>query len=88
MHYNNVPDFLAAIEKRMDELSSLDTVTSATSILDNFTEEELQKFDTIKDEANALCDSEGEKVEFIYNRLLDLGYTDDDITKVLDHEGF
>ena len=87
MKFNNIPDFLNALEDRMNEISSDESIMNSTQV-DPFTEDEYQLFDTITDEARALCDKEGEVIDFIYNRLSDKGYDDDQITKILDYEGF
>lgn len=88
MKFNNIESFLAAIEDRMDQLGGDETsITSSTSLGSGFTEDEYEKFGSIVDEARALCDNEEDIVDWISNRLGDLGYSDDEITTVLDYEG-
>lgn len=89
MKFNNIDSFLDAIADRMQELESEGVaVTSSVAINDGpeFTEDEREKFDSIKEEATSLC--EGDEVfDYMCNRLSDLGYTDDAITQILDYEG-
>lgn len=91
MKWNNISDFLDSLEDRMEELSEQSDITSATDIqsinMGSFSDDELCKFDSIADEAKALSKSEDEIVEYMTNRLSDLGYSDDEVTKILDYEG-
>lgn len=89
MKWNNISSFLDAIEDRMEELESEGAaVTSSTDInaSSEFSDEEYEKFDSVKDEAEALYEGD-EVIEYMCNRLADLGYTDDEITQILDYEG-
>lgn len=90
MKFNDIDSFLNAIENRMEELKDEDiAVTSSTDINASieFDADELAKFDSIKEEAQALSDGPDDMVDYICNRLADLGYTDDEITQILDYEG-
>ena len=88
MKYNNIDAFLSALQHRMDELESDDAITSATVLSEkSFTEEEYEKFGTIIDEAFALSSGEADAIDLISRRLLDLGYTEDQVTEILDYEG-
>lgn len=88
MKYNNIDAFLSALQHRMDELESDDAITSATVLSEkSFTEEEYEKFGTIIDEAFALSSDEADAIDLISRRLLDLGYTEDQVTEILDYEG-
>lgn len=86
MKFSNIDSFLNALETRMDQLEP-DDITSATNIDSDFTDEEYIKFGSIVDEAKALCDSQEDITDYICNRLTDLGYSDDEITRILDYEG-
>lgn len=88
MRFNNISDCLDALKDRMDELQE-EGITGATDIAasSQFSSEEIEKFDSIFDEAKSLSNSETEIEEYMYNRLSDLGYTDDEITQIFDHEG-
>lgn len=86
MKFNSIDSFLNALEDRMDDLQD-NSITSATILDSKYTEEEYEKFGSIIDEAKALCDTEDDRIDYISNRLTDLGYTDDEITKILDYEG-
>lgn len=90
MKWNDIGSFLDAIEDRMDELESegLADINSSTNISNDsyFADDELEKFDSIKDEAIALCEGD-DVLEYMCNRLYDLGYSDDEITQILDYEG-
>ena len=88
MKYNNIDAFLSALQHRMDELESDDAITSATVLSEkSFTEEEYEKFGVIIDEAFALSSDEADAIDLISRRLLDLGYTEDQVTEILDYEG-
>lgn len=89
MKWNNVNDFMNALEDRIEELENEETVTSSTSICSSelFSEDELAEFDTIKEECFALASDDDEAVEMICDKLLKLGYSDDEITQILDYEG-
>lgn len=88
MKYNNIDAFLSALQHRMDELESDDAITSATVLSEkSFTEEEYEKFGAIVDEAFALASDEADAIDLISRRLLDLGYTEDQVTEILDYEG-
>lgn len=86
MKFNSIDSFLDALEDRMVELKDT-PITSATVLDSKYTDEEYEKFGSIIDEAKALCDTEDDRIDYISNRLTDLGYTDDEITKILDYEG-
>lgn len=86
MKFNSIDSFLDALEDRMVELKDT-PITSATILDGKYTDEEYEKFGSIIDEAKALCDTEDDRIDYISNRLTDLGYTDDEITKILDYEG-
>lgn len=88
MRFNSIQDCLDAMQNRLEELES-DGIMSATDInaSSQFTADEHEKFDAIFEEAKSLSDSESEIEEYMYNRLEDLGYTDDEITQIFDYEG-
>jgi len=86
MKFNNIESFLDALEDRMDQLEP-DSITSSTIVASSFTEDEYEKFGSIVDEAKALCSSDEDVIDYISNRLTDLGYSEDEIVKVLDYEG-
>jgi hypothetical protein len=87
MIYDNVSDFLAALKLRMSQFKSDEEITSATDITCSFNPDELEKIDSIKDEAIALFPNKDDAKAYIYRRLSDLGYSDDDITQIFDYEG-
>lgn len=88
MKYNNIDSFLSAIQKRMDQIESDESVTGATVLSEEpFTEEEYEKFGSIVDEAFALTEDDADAIDLISRRLLDLGYTEDQVTTILDYEG-
>ena len=89
MKFNNISDCLDAIKDRMSELSEEEGITGSIDISasSNFNADEIAKFDSIFEEAESLSDTKDEITEFAYNRLLDLGYTDDQITQIFDYEG-
>ena len=88
MKFNNINSFLHALEGRIDELESDgDAITSATVLSTDFSPEEYEKFDSIVDEARALSNDENELIDYICNRLMDLGYSDDEVSSILDMEG-
>lgn len=87
MKFNNIDSFLNALESRIDQLEETDSITSATILSKDFSPEEYEKFDSIVDEARALSNNENELIDYIYNRLADLGYSDDEISDILDMEG-
>lgn len=88
MKWNNVEDFMNALEDRIEELES-DTVTSSTSICSSelFSEDELLEFDAIKEEAYSVAADDDEALDLICSKLIELDYTDDEITQILDYEG-
>ena len=90
MKWNDIGSFLDAIEDRMNELESegLADINSSTNVSNDshFADDELEKFDSIKDEATSLCEGD-DVLEYMCNRLSDLGYSDDEITQILDYEG-
>jgi len=88
MKWNNVEDFMNALEDRIEELES-DAVTSSTSICSSelFSEDELLEFDAIKEEAFSVAADDDEALDLICSKLLELDYTDDEITQILDYEG-
>lgn len=88
MKFNNINSFLHALEGRIDELENDgDSITSATILSTDFSPEEYEKFDSIVEEAKSLTDTKNDLIDYIYNRLCDLGYSDDEITEILDEEG-
>ena len=87
MKFSNIDSFLNALEGRINQLEEPDSVTSATILSSDFSPEEYEKFDSIVDEARALSNDENELIDYIYNRLMDLGYSDDEISDILDMEG-
>lgn len=87
MKFNNIDSFLNALEGRINQLEETDSVTSTTILSTDFSPEEYEKFDSIVDEARALSNNENELIDYIYNRLIDLGYSDDEISDILDMEG-
>lgn len=87
MKFNNIESFLDALENRMDQLDPEDSITSSTIIGSTFTDDEYEKFGSIIDEARALCDSEEDVIDYVSNRLTDLGYSEDEIVTILDYEG-
>lgn len=90
MKWNNISSFLDAIENRMEQLEAEGkAVTSSTEVVASiqFDDDELAKFDSIKEEAEALCDGTDDMLDYMCNRLSDLGYSDDEITQILDYEG-
>ena len=87
MIYNSIPEFLNAIEEKMQELTE-EPIAASSSILPEFTDEQCEQFDSIVDEASAMYDNEADITDYISTRLADLGYTDDEITQILDYEGF
>lgn len=86
MKFNNIESFLDALEDRMDQLEP-DSITSSTIVASSFTEDEYEKFGAIVDEAKALCDNDEDVIDYVSNRLTDLGYSEDEIVRVLDYEG-
>ena len=88
MKWNNVQDFMEALGDRIDELQSEDAVTGSTSINEaDFDEDELCTFDAIAEEARALGDTDAETTAIAHSRLFELGYSEDEITQILDYEG-
>lgn len=87
MKFNNIPDFLDALEEQMRALEGNQMIESSTEIPDTFTDDEYQLFDSIREEAETFYNNEADIIDFIYTRLADLGYSDDDITQILDYEG-
>ena len=87
MKFNNIDSFLNALEGRINQLEETDSITSATILSTDFSPEEYEKFDSIVDEARALSNNENELIDYICNRLIDLGYSDDEISDILDMEG-
>ena len=87
MKFSNIDSFLNALEGRINQLEESDSVTSATILSTDFSPEEYEKFDSIVDEARALSNDENELIDYICNRLIDLGYSDDEISDILDMEG-
>lgn len=87
MKFNNIPDFLDALKTKMNQLEPGTDITGSTDICGDFTPEELEKFAEVKDEAFALFPNKTDATEFMYHRLSDLGYTDDEITQIFDCEG-
>ena len=79
--------FLSALQSRLDELESSANITGASDIVMGFSDAELEQFDSIKEEAFSLYDDNEDALDFMYNRLLDKGYTDDEITQIFDYEG-
>ena len=88
MQFNSIPEFLNILEKQIDKVEEGQFIESATIIPEDFSDEEKEKFDSIVDEAEALCGDEGEVIEYIYRRLSHLGYNDDQITQILDSKGY
>lgn len=89
MKWNNIQDFLDALENRIEDLEQDEVVTSSTAVCSSelFNEDELLKFDAIKDEAFSVASNDDEALDFICSKLLELGYSDDEITQILDYEG-
>jgi len=87
MKFNNINSFLFALESRIEDLEEGDAITSATILSKRFSPEEYEKFDSVVDEAKALTDSDNDFVTYVTNRLYDLGYSDDEVTGILDMEG-
>jgi hypothetical protein len=87
MKFNNIDSFLNALEGRINQLEETDSITSATILSTDYSPEEYEKFDAIVDEARALSNNENELIDYICNRLIDLGYSDDEISDILDMEG-
>lgn len=89
MKWNNVQDFMNALQDRIEELEAEETITSSTSIYSNqlFDDDELVRFDSIKEWAFAFSSNEDDALELMCSKLLELGYTDDEITQILDYEG-
>lgn len=87
MKFNNIDSFLNALEGRINQLEETDSITSATILSTDYSPEEYEKFDSIVDEARALSNNENELIDYICNRLIDLGYSDDEISDILDMEG-
>lgn len=95
MQYGSVTEFLNAIEQRIAELEEEEQIAASTSIKassilsDDFTDDEYELFDSIIDEAwnNSEYTDEAQICDAICIKLSQLGYTDDEITRILDYAG-
>ena len=89
MKFNNIPDFLNAIEDRIDQLKNDDSIASTTDIeASSDMNEEFGGVDEIIAEAKSKFDSDSKITEFIFEHLTNLGYTDDDIMSILEYAGY
>ena len=92
MKFNNIPDFLDALQERMDEIKDGE-ITSATDIdgCDVTAEDDIYEpvdVDSIVEEARTTLSSDSEITEFIFEHLSKLDFTPEEIFEILKEYGF
>lgn len=104
MKFNNIPDFLNALEDRMAELEEQGAVTSSSDIescgdiegCGNINADEdvyfssgvNEEVDDIIAEAESRFDNDSDITKYIYEELSTIGYSDSEIVDILNECGF